>query len=74
VDSFPQPSLAVFNVYHIFDIWMLHFCQCSGEALFDFLEALNDSNGRITDWNIHFVSPCASWSHVTCIGDNVVSL
>ncbi|KAE7997584.1 hypothetical protein FH972_002205 [Carpinus fangiana] len=53
---------------------MLHFCQCSGEALSDFLEALNDSNGRITDWNNHFVSPCASWSHVTCIGDKVVSL
>ncbi|KAL5567400.1 hypothetical protein UlMin_030564 [Ulmus minor] len=37
-----------------------------GEALVDFLNALNDSNNRITDWNYHLVSPCYSWSHITC--------
>ncbi|GFY87501.1 leucine-rich repeat protein kinase family protein [Actinidia rufa] len=45
-----------------------------GEALIEFLRALNDSNRRITDWNDHFVSPCFSWSHVTCKNENVVSL
>ncbi|XP_057492757.1 probable LRR receptor-like serine/threonine-protein kinase At5g63710 isoform X3 [Actinidia eriantha] len=45
-----------------------------GEALIEFLRALNDSNRRITDWNDHFVSPCFSWAHVTCKNENVVSL
>lgn len=45
-----------------------------GEALIDLLRALNDSNGRITDWNDHFVSPCYSWSHVTCRNGKVISL
>ncbi|KAM5558598.1 putative LRR receptor-like serine/threonine-protein kinase [Rosa sericea] len=45
-----------------------------GEALIDLLMALNDSNGRITDWNNHLVSPCFSWSHVTCRNGNVISL
>ncbi|XP_059624486.1 probable LRR receptor-like serine/threonine-protein kinase At5g63710 [Cornus florida] len=45
-----------------------------GEALVEFLNALNDSNNRITDWNDHFVSPCFSWSHVTCRNGNVISL
>ncbi|XP_073148861.1 probable LRR receptor-like serine/threonine-protein kinase At5g63710 [Henckelia pumila] len=45
-----------------------------GEALVEFLEALNDSNHRITDWNNFFVSPCFSWSHVACTNGNVVSL
>ncbi|GMP26438.1 hypothetical protein CsSME_00002868 [Camellia sinensis var. sinensis] len=39
-----------------------------------FLKALNDSSGRITDWNDHFVSPCFSWSHITCKNGNVISL
>lgn len=46
----------------------------SGEALVELLTALNDSNHRITDWNYFLVSPCASWSHVTCINEHVVSL
>lgn len=45
-----------------------------GEALIEFLKALNDSSGRITDWNDHFVSPCFSWSHITCKNGNVISL
>lgn len=46
----------------------------SGEALIEFLRFLNDSNHLINDWNDHFVSPCFSWSHVTCRDGNVVSL
>ncbi|RXH74165.1 hypothetical protein DVH24_028886 [Malus domestica] len=45
-----------------------------GEALTDLLTALKDSSGRITDWNDNFVSPCFSWSHVTCRNGNVISL
>ncbi|XVF60973.1 hypothetical protein PTKIN_Ptkin08bG0090800 [Pterospermum kingtungense] len=45
-----------------------------GEALIEFLKVLNDSSGRITDWNDFFVSPCFSWSHVTCRNGNVISL
>ncbi|PON83976.1 Mitogen-activated protein kinase kinase kinase [Trema orientale] len=45
-----------------------------GLALTDLLRSLNDSNGRITDWNYNFVSPCFSWSHVTCRGGKVISL
>ncbi|XP_062083717.1 probable LRR receptor-like serine/threonine-protein kinase At5g63710 isoform X2 [Humulus lupulus] len=40
-------------------------------ALSGLLRSLNDSNGRITDWNINLVSPCFSWSHVTCLGGKV---
>ncbi|XP_028123077.1 probable LRR receptor-like serine/threonine-protein kinase At5g63710 isoform X6 [Camellia sinensis] len=50
------------------------FANVSGEALIEFLKALNDSSGRITDWNDHFVSPCFSWSHITCKNGNVISL
>ncbi|XP_047330839.1 probable LRR receptor-like serine/threonine-protein kinase At5g63710 isoform X2 [Impatiens glandulifera] len=45
-----------------------------GEALISLLKALNDTLKRITDWNDHLVSPCFSWSHVTCKNGNVVSL
>ncbi|CAL0330054.1 unnamed protein product [Lupinus luteus] len=45
-----------------------------GEALLDFLKYLNDSNNQITDWDSHFVSPCYSWSHVTCTNGHVISL
>ncbi|KAH9664742.1 putative LRR receptor-like serine/threonine-protein kinase [Citrus sinensis] len=45
-----------------------------GEALIEVLKALNDTNGQFTDWNDHFVSPCFSWSHVTCRNGNVISL
>ncbi|PPD82903.1 hypothetical protein GOBAR_DD20162 [Gossypium barbadense] len=45
-----------------------------GNALIEFLKVLNDSNGRITDWNDNLVSPCFSWSHVTCRNGNVISL
>lgn len=45
-----------------------------GEALIEVLKALNDTHGQFTDWNDHFVSPCFSWSHVTCRNGNVISL
>ncbi|KAB1210472.1 hypothetical protein CJ030_MR6G010768 [Morella rubra] len=45
-----------------------------GEALIDLIKALNDSNNQITDWNDHFVSPCFSWSHVTCRNGHVIAL
>ncbi|KAM7260192.1 hypothetical protein ACFE04_015933 [Oxalis oulophora] len=45
-----------------------------GEALIEFRKALNDSNKQIHDWNYFLVSPCASWSHVRCRDDNVISL
>lgn len=46
----------------------------SGEALGDLLKALNDSNRRIRDWDVHLVSPCYSWSHVTCVDGHVVTV
>lgn len=46
----------------------------SGEALVDFLKSLNDSNHRIKDWDYNLVSPCYSWSHVTCLDGHVVSV
>ncbi|XP_077213666.1 leucine-rich repeat protein kinase family protein isoform X2 [Tasmannia lanceolata] len=46
-----------------------------GEALIDFRRALNDSSKSISDWDISFVNPCFSWSHVTCgVGGRVISL
>ncbi|KAK4353551.1 hypothetical protein RND71_025745 [Anisodus tanguticus] len=52
-------------------------CLCyyfNGHALIELLRDLNDSNNRIRDWNINLVSPCFSWSHVTCRNGNVISL
>ncbi|GLU12619.1 hypothetical protein SLE2022_292830 [Rubroshorea leprosula] len=45
-----------------------------GEALIEFLSFLNDSKHQITDWDDNLVSPCVSWSHVTCRNGNVISL
>ncbi|KAG5058467.1 hypothetical protein JHK86_013463 [Glycine max] len=45
-----------------------------GEALLDVLHFLNDSNKQITDWDSFLVSPCFSWSHVTCRNGHVISL
>ncbi|CAJ2676773.1 unnamed protein product [Trifolium pratense] len=45
-----------------------------GEALLDLLNYLNDSNNQINDWDSHLVSPCFSWSHVTCKNGHVISL
>lgn len=45
-----------------------------GGVLIELLTALNDSNHKITDWDRHFVSPCFSWSNVTCRNGRVVSL
>ncbi|GAB2287230.1 hypothetical protein Dimus_021612 [Dionaea muscipula] len=45
-----------------------------GEALIDLLRALNDSENRIRDWDAHLVSPCFSWSHVSCQGGHVTTL
>ncbi|KAG5041335.1 hypothetical protein JHK85_013811 [Glycine max] len=44
------------------------------EALLDVLHFLNDSNKQITDWDSFLVSPCFSWSHVTCRNGHVISL
>ncbi|KAK6923690.1 Leucine-rich repeat-containing N-terminal, plant-type [Dillenia turbinata] len=44
-----------------------------GEALIQFVRALNDTYHRIT-WDYNFVSPCFSWSNVTCRNGNVISL
>ncbi|KAI3814341.1 hypothetical protein L1987_19093 [Smallanthus sonchifolius] len=45
-------------------------------ALIELLRDLNDTNGRITDWNYFLVSPCYSWSRVICDHKegNVISL
>ncbi|KAI4330087.1 hypothetical protein MLD38_028394 [Melastoma candidum] len=43
------------------------------DAVVDFLKGLNDSDHRI-NWDFHFVSPCFSWSGVTCRDGHVVSL
>ncbi|XP_038692533.1 probable LRR receptor-like serine/threonine-protein kinase At5g63710 isoform X2 [Tripterygium wilfordii] len=45
-----------------------------GEALMQFRAALNDSNGLVKDWNYFLVSPCFSWSHITCRNGNVIAL
>ncbi|KAL3647477.1 hypothetical protein CASFOL_008445 [Castilleja foliolosa] len=45
-----------------------------GDALLEILMALNDSNHSITDWDSSRVSPCFSWSYVTCRSASVVSL
>ncbi|CAN0858245.1 Probable LRR receptor-like serine/threonine-protein kinase At5g63710 [Linum grandiflorum] len=45
-----------------------------GEALIKLRKSLNDSKSEITDWNYFFVSPCNSWSHVTCRNGSVISL
>ncbi|GMH07695.1 hypothetical protein Nepgr_009535 [Nepenthes gracilis] len=45
-----------------------------GEALIDLLRALNDSENRITGWDAHLVSPCFSWSHVSCLNGHVTTL
>nr|XP_016482870.1 PREDICTED: probable LRR receptor-like serine/threonine-protein kinase At5g63710 isoform X1 [Nicotiana tabacum] len=72
-----------FRHFHLNLLILLLFCSnglsandddVEGHALIDLLRALNDSNNRITDWNIHLVSPCFSWSHVTCRNGNVISL
>ncbi|KAK2656381.1 hypothetical protein Ddye_009433 [Dipteronia dyeriana] len=58
----------------------LNFCLSSkepdveGEALIEILTALNDTGGQITDWDDSFVSPCFSWSHVSCRNGFVISL
>lgn len=45
-----------------------------GEALIELRKSLNDTNNQIKDWNFFFVSPCYSWSHITCKNGSVVSL
>ncbi|KAK9950326.1 hypothetical protein M0R45_005822 [Rubus argutus] len=73
-----HPIKPIVNWLMLFILLRISFASTEpdveGEALIDLLRALNDSNGRITDWNDHFVSPCYSWSHVTCRNGNVISL
>ncbi|KAK6128386.1 hypothetical protein DH2020_037862 [Rehmannia glutinosa] len=54
--------------------WAADKPDIEGNALVEILTALNDSNHRMRDWDIGFVSPCFSWSNVTCSNGNVVSL
>ncbi|XP_059317417.1 probable LRR receptor-like serine/threonine-protein kinase At5g63710 isoform X6 [Lycium ferocissimum] len=72
-----------FRHFHLNLLMLLLLCSnglsandhdVEGHALIDLLRALNDSNNRIKDWNIYLVSPCFSWSHVTCRNGNVISL
>lgn len=72
-----------FRNFHLNLLIFLLFCSnglsskdndVEGHALIELLKALNDSNNRIRDWNIDFVTPCFSWSHVTCKNGNVISL
>ncbi|XP_010521401.1 PREDICTED: probable LRR receptor-like serine/threonine-protein kinase At5g63710 [Tarenaya hassleriana] len=44
-----------------------------GGALLELRDALNDSDNRLK-WTRDFVSPCYSWSHVTCRNQSVVAL
>ncbi|XP_031497864.1 LRR receptor kinase SERK2-like isoform X2 [Nymphaea colorata] len=46
----------------------------AGEALVQLRWALNDSSNKIPDWDYHMVTPCFSWSHVTCTDGHVTSL
>ncbi|PHT30887.1 putative LRR receptor-like serine/threonine-protein kinase [Capsicum baccatum] len=73
----------LFRNFHLNLLMLLLLCSnglssndydVEGHALIELLRSLNDSNNRITDWNINFVSPCFSWSHVTCRNGNVISL
>ncbi|PIN24257.1 MEKK [Handroanthus impetiginosus] len=62
----------------VFVLLLLRCCaldnpDIEGEALVEILTTLNDSNHRI-NWDTNLVSPCFSWSHVTCRNGNVVSL
>ncbi|KAK4264629.1 hypothetical protein QN277_025781 [Acacia crassicarpa] len=45
-----------------------------GEALYEVRQALHDPLHQIADWNDFFVSPCVSWSHVTCRNGHVIAL
>ncbi|KAK6152978.1 hypothetical protein DH2020_012617 [Rehmannia glutinosa] len=54
--------------------WAADKPDIEGNALVEILTALNDSNHRMRDWDIGFVSPCFSWSNVTCSNGRVVSL
>ncbi|CAN6465831.1 unnamed protein product [Victoria cruziana] len=45
-----------------------------GESLVQLRWALNDSSNNIPDWDYHMVTPCFSWSHVTCTDGHVTSL
>ncbi|XP_060212365.1 probable LRR receptor-like serine/threonine-protein kinase At5g63710 isoform X2 [Lycium barbarum] len=72
-----------FRHFHLNLLMLLLLCSnglssndydVEGHALIELLRALKDSNNRIKDWNINLVSPCFSWSHVTCRNGNVISL
>ncbi|GAA0148689.1 transmembrane signal receptor [Lithospermum erythrorhizon] len=76
-------AMAVWNMYSKLLINLLMFPvliyaskepDIEGEALIQLLEALNDSSHSLADWNYFYVSPCQSWSHVTCSEGKVVSL
>ena len=61
---------------HLINILYIQYAVFSVKTLFDIKNALNDTNGRLADWDIFMVSPCYSWSHVICDhkDGNVISL
>ncbi|KAG9151699.1 hypothetical protein Leryth_001994 [Lithospermum erythrorhizon] len=79
-------AMAVWNMYSKLLLNLLMFLvlmsiifaskepDIEGEALIQLKEALNDSSHSLSDWNFFYVSPCQSWSHVTCAEGKVVSL
>ncbi|XP_057791585.1 probable LRR receptor-like serine/threonine-protein kinase At5g63710 isoform X2 [Salvia miltiorrhiza] len=73
--------LSLKQLINFVPLLLLPLCFCAtnkpnveGQALIEILEALNDSSHRIMDWDRHFVSPCDSWSHITCRNGRVVTL
>ncbi|XP_011097032.1 probable LRR receptor-like serine/threonine-protein kinase At5g63710 [Sesamum indicum] len=71
-----KPSMISFVLLLLLPLGSFAFNEpdVEGGVLIELLTALNDSNHKITDWDRHFVSPCFSWSNVTCRNGRVVSL
>lgn len=84
MDEFPSSSSAhrpvKLAIIYLTLLLSFHASSCSkdpdvqGEALLDLLRTLNDTSHKISDWDSSFVSPCSSWSHVTCRNENVISV
>lgn len=75
--SMSSENLLLSLMFDYFSFFLRPFCgPCHylGEALFAFGKALHDSNRQIADWDRFFVSPCFSWSHVTCRNGHVIAL
>ncbi|XP_056168057.1 probable LRR receptor-like serine/threonine-protein kinase At5g63710 isoform X4 [Syzygium oleosum] len=55
------------------DSYSSHEPDIEGEALIEVLKCLNDTNSQV-HWDNHLVSPCFSWSHVSCLYGHVNTL